>query len=209
MILFRRSAVAALVLLFDGSLLARAQDSAVIEAYARLSLPLPAPSLVVICHGFGCQQRTAIGLGAADRAKLAELLISGHASAEAERRAIGEATAWFDRRIGPAAGTTHRIARAGALTEYHPGQMDCVDTSSNNTSLFLVLDRLHLLRHHAVEGPQARGYLLNGRWPHATAVLRDLHTGRKWAIDNWTRKFGERPEIMTVEQWMTAGPSLF
>jgi hypothetical protein len=133
----------------------------------------------------------------------------GHASAEAERRAIAETTAWFDRRIGPAAGTTHRVARAGALTKNDPGQMDCIDTSSNNTSLFFVLDQLRLLRHHSVEGPQARGYLLNGRWPHATAVLRDLHTGRKWAIDNWTRKFGERPEIMTLEQWMTAGPSLF
>jgi hypothetical protein len=206
---FRRSTVAGLVLLFGGSLLARAQNSAITEAYAELSLTLPTPSLVVVCHGFGCQQRTAIGLGLADRAKLTELLAPGRASAEAERRAIAEATPWFDRRIGPAAGTTHRIARAGALTENDPGQMDCIDTSRNNTSLFLVLDQLHLLRHHAVEGPAARGYLLNGRWPHATAVLRDLHTGRKWAIDNWTRKFGERPEIMPLDQWMTAGPSLF
>ena len=85
MILFLRSALAALFLLFDGSLLARAQESAIVQAYAELSLTLPTPSLVVVCHGFGCQQRTAIGLGAADRAKLVELLAPGRASAEAER----------------------------------------------------------------------------------------------------------------------------
>ena len=103
---------------------------------------------------------------------------------------MAAATAWFDRRIGPTAGTTHRIARANGLAEHDPGQMDCIDTSRNNTSLFLLLDQLHLLHHHKVEGPEARGFLIDGRGPHATAVLTDIHTGRQWAIDNWTRKYG-------------------
>jgi hypothetical protein len=102
------------------------------DAYARLSLTRPIPSLVVVCHGFGCRLRTAIEFGAADWAKLTELLASGRASAEAERRAIAEATAWFDGRIGPAAGTTHRIPPAGALTENDSGQMDFIDTQQQH-----------------------------------------------------------------------------
>jgi hypothetical protein len=85
------------------------------EAYTSVSLSPPSPRLVVICHGFGCAQRTPIGLGAGDIATLSSLLAPGRASAEAERRAIAAAWAWFDRRIGPAAGTTHRVARAGGL----------------------------------------------------------------------------------------------
>jgi hypothetical protein len=157
----------------------------------------------VICHGFGCEYRTIVSFGPGDVAKLAELLAPGRTSAAAERRAIASATAWFDLRVGPAAGTTHRVARAGVFTERGSGQMDCIDTSRNNTSLFLLLEQLHLLRHHKVEGPEARGFLLDGRGPHATAVLRDVHNGQKWAIDSWTRKYGDRPDVMPLDQWMT------
>jgi len=172
------------------------------EAYTGLSLTLPSKNLVVVCHGFGCEHRTAVGLSAGDLAKLAELLAPGRISADVERRAVAATTAWFDRRVGPAAGTTHRIARAGAFTQRDPGQMDCIDTSRNNTSLFLLLEQLHLFHHHKVDGPEARGFLFDGRGPHATAVLRDIHTGRQWAIDTWTRKYGDQPEVMPLDQWM-------
>ena len=33
-----------------------------------------------------------------------------------------------------------RVARAGAAESHDPGQMDCIDLSANNTSLFLLLD---------------------------------------------------------------------
>jgi hypothetical protein len=116
---------------------------------------------------------------------------------------LARAVAWFDRRVGPRAGTTKRIARAGFLTQTGPGQMDCIDTSRNVTSLFLILDQLRLLTHHQVDRPVARGYFVDGRGPHATAVLRENHSGKKWAVDNWTRAYGERPEVMPLEQWMS------
>src|SRR5262245_8017219 len=106
------------------------------DAYSGLSLSPPTPEQIVICHGFGCAFRTIVSFGRSDIAKLAELLAPGRRSAAAERRAIASATAWFDRRVGPAAGTTHRSARAGFFTERGSGQMDCIDTSRNNTSLF-------------------------------------------------------------------------
>ena len=172
------------------------------EAYTGLSLTPPTQRQIVICHGFGCEYRTMVSFGPADVAKLAELLAPGRTSAGAERRSIASAAAWFDQRIGPAAGTTQRVARAGAFTERGPGQMDCIDSSQNNTSLFLILEQLHLLHHHRVEGPEARGFLLDGRGPHATAVLRDIHTGQKWAVDSWTHKYGDRPDVMPLDQWM-------
>lgn len=191
-----RNPCAALVLLLCGLTDSYAYDASISEAYTSVSLPLPSTKMVVVCHGFGCTYRTAIGLSGGDRAKLAELLATGRTSADAERHAVATGTAWFDRRVGPAAGTTHRIARAGALTQHDAGQMDCIDTSRNNTSLLLLLDQLHLFHHHEVGGPEARGFFLDGRGPHATAVLLDVHTGRKWAIDNWTHKYGNKPDVM-------------
>jgi hypothetical protein len=194
---------AVLALLFCGLTHSHAYDAAISSAYDDLSLTLPTTNLVVVCHGFGCARRVPVVVSAADRAKLAQLLAVGRASAEAERRAIAAATAWFDRRVGPAAGTTRRVARAGALTQNDPGQMDCIDTSRNNTSLFLLLEQLQLFRHHKVEGPQARGFFIDGRGPHATAVLRDIHSGQKWAIDNWTHNYGEQPDVMPLDRWMS------
>jgi hypothetical protein len=198
-----RRALAALAVLFLwGTQQSHAYDRAIVLALAQYSLRLPTPAGVVVCHGFGCAHRTEVGLGPGDRARLMSILAAGRASAEAERRAVAAAVAWFDRRVGPQAGTTGRVARAGVLTRTGPGQMDCIDTSRNTTSLFLILDQLRLMKHHLVDEPVARGFFLDGRGVHATAVLRETRSGRQWAVDNWTRGYGERPDVMPLEQWM-------
>jgi hypothetical protein len=201
--LMSKLAVAALAVLLCGIPESQAYDAAIDLAYTEFSLKPPTAASVTVCHGFGCAYRTEIGLGSGDRARLTALLAAGRASAEAERRAVATAVAWFDRRVGPEAGTTGRIARAGFMTQTGPGQMDCIDTSRNVTTLLLVLDQLRLIKHHQVEGPVARGYLIDGRGPHATAVLRETRSGNKWAVDNWTRKYGEQPEVLPLEQWMS------
>jgi len=172
------------------------------EAYTSVSLSPPTTRMVIVCHDFGCAQRTPVGLGAGDHATLSSLLAPGRASAEAERKAVAAAAAWFDRRVGPEAGTTRRVARATGLGgQSTVGQMDCIDTSRNSTSLLLILEQLHLLHHHKVEGPEARGFLLDGRGPHATAVLTDIHSGKQWAVDSWTHKYGEKPDVIPLDVW--------
>jgi hypothetical protein len=180
---------------------AHAYDAGIESAYSNYSLKMPTASSVIVCHGFGCDRRTEIGLGSGDRANLTSLLAQGRGSAAAERNAVAAAAAWFDRRVGPQAGTTQRIARAGGLSSGGPGQMDCIDTSRNNTSLLLILDQLKLLRFHQVDAPVARGFVTS---PHATAVLREIRGGQKWAVDNWTHKYGEKPDVMPLEKWMAA-----
>ena len=178
-------------------------DSEARAAYGDLSLPLPSSSGLIVCHGFGCRDRTQIVFAASDRMKMAQILRAGQASSAAERRAIAAAVAWFDRRVGPAAGTQHHVARAGLAQMSDPdSQFDCIDASRNTTSLLLLLDELHLLKHHRVEKPVARGYLLDGRWPHATAVVAELASQKQWAVDSWTHAAGERPDIMPLEQWL-------
>ena len=154
---------------------------------------MPTPTLVVVCHAFGCGNRTHIILSTSDRARLSSLLAAGKASPAAERRAIAGAVQWFERRIGPVAGTTQRVARAAAAESGIPGQMDCIDLSANNTSLFLVLMQLKLLHHHRPELPVSRGFLVDGRMPHTTAVLSETSSGQRFAVDNWTRNTANCP----------------
>jgi hypothetical protein len=72
----------------------------------------------------------------------------------------------------------------------------------NTLSLLLVLREWGLLRHHAVGSPRFRGSILLGQTPHNTAVLRERASGREWAVDMWTRAYGELPDVMTLEQWL-------
>jgi hypothetical protein len=199
-----RILLTSLALLISASSLVGAGDEFVAAVFGELSLPVPTTKSVVVCHGFGCQFHTQVALGNADRAKLAELLAPGRASPQVERRALAAATAWFDRRVGPAAGTTRRVALARSQSG-DPAQMDCIDLSSNNTSLFVILQQLGLLRHHRVERPVSRGLVIDGRLPHTTAIVGEVKGGRKWAVDNWTHKYGEMPDVEPLEQWLQEG----
>ena len=173
----------------------------VTATYGDFSLSAPTPSSVIVCHGFGCKYRTEVGFTNMDHAKLAQIMVGGRASPAAERHAVAAAGAWFDKRIGPAAGTQRHVARAGAKYMYDAAQFDCIDTSRNTTSLLLVLEQLKLLRHHRVDSPESRGLLIDGRPLHNTAVLTEKVSGEQWAVDSWTRGYGQAPEIMPLAQW--------
>ncbi len=196
--------VAAAVLVLSGTA-SRAEDIASVEAatYGAYSVSAPSSDEVVVCHGFGCKFRTEVALTDADHAALARLLAAGKHSAAAERKAVAAAGAWFDRRIATAAGTKGHVARANRNYMFDSGQFDCIDTSRNGTSLLLLLAKLKLLHYHDVATPEARGYLIDGRPPHATAVLVERATGTKWSVDAWTRSYGRAPEIMPLEKWMS------
>jgi hypothetical protein len=49
--------------------------------------------------------------------------------------------------------------------------------------------------------PAARGFFIDGRYPHATAVLAETATGRKWAVDSWPRANGAAPVVQPLAEW--------
>lgn len=169
---------------------------------ARYEVVPPTVTQVVVCHGFGCKFKTPIALSGNDIGTLRRILARGTRSAQAEVSAVADAVSWFERRIGPITGTSNRTARAGPDQSGLRSEADCIDESVNTTALLLLISDLNLLRHHEVEGPASRGYLVDLRYPHATAVIRDLHSGARWAIDPWTKRNGERPDTLPLERWM-------
>ena len=112
----RFAMVLAALLMAWGPAVGHEADPAVMAMFREWSITPPSPSGVFICHGFGCDFRTEIGLGGSDRAQMSAIMASGSASAEAERVAIGRTEAWFERRIAPITGTAKRVARAAHLS---------------------------------------------------------------------------------------------
>lgn len=180
-----------------------AGEDAEARAYlAKYEVALPTANEVVVCHGFGCKYRTPVRLNGNDIARLRSMLSKGQRSAGDEINAIASAVAWFERRVGPVTGTNRRTPRAGPDQAGIRTEADCIDESVNTTALLLLLSGLNLLKHHEVVGPESRGYLLDMRYPHATAVVANLRTGSRWAIDPWTKRNGERPDTLPLERWM-------
>ncbi len=168
--------------------------------YSRHNAVKPRGDRIVICHGFGCNLRTPVDFSAKDLARLQEIIASGDASPAAERQALARAVQWQELRVAPTVGSGND---KGGFTfdSGVPGQMDCIDEATNTTSLLLVAERHGFLKHHVVRSPVARGFFLDGRYPHATAVVSEKKSNDAWAIDSWTHDNGVSPDVMPLDTW--------
>lgn len=200
----KRTAIVLVAAVFScGSVLA--ESNAARQYLAKYDVPSPTATSVVVCHGFNCKFRTLITLGSDDIGKLREILARGSKSARSEINAIADAVAWFERRIGRQTGTSRRTPRAGPAQAGLRSEADCIDESVNTTALLVLLSDLKLLKFHDVVAPESRGYLVDFRYPHATAVVANRKSGARWAIDPWPKRNGQRPDTLPIERWRKGG----
>lgn len=157
-----------------------------------------------ICHGSGCKLKTRYTVTPAGQSRFAQIMATGRASPAAERKAIGRAEMFYEEQAAMAIGARDN---AGASITQIPriGQMDCIDESMNTRSLLVYLARNGWLRHHRVEPNVTRGFFADGRYPHSTAVISEMATGRKWAVDSWYGATGAMPDIIPLEKWRGYG----
>lgn len=172
------------------------------ELYTSVSINPPSAEGMTVCYGFVCRRRAALDFSAADRKQLTQIIAAGKASAVAERAAVQKAVVWFDRKMGPAIGTDKRVASADIRAGNNAGNYDCWDTTRNVSSLLLVLQEWKLLKFHTVGNPRYRGNIFVGQLHHNTAVLVENASRIEWAIDMWTVKYGEAPNVLLVDTWL-------
>ncbi|EGP09236.1 hypothetical protein CSIRO_1401 [Bradyrhizobiaceae bacterium SG-6C] len=172
------------------------------ELYTSVSTSPPTAQTMTVCYGFVCRRRVELDFNAADQKTLTQILASGKASAVAERAAIQKAVQWFDKRMGPVIGTTTRVARADIRNRADANNYDCWDSTRNVSSLLLVLQEWGLLRHHTVGNPRYRGNIFAMQLPHNTAVIAEKESRIEWAVDMWTTRYLQPPDVMLVEQWL-------
>ena len=174
--------------------------------YAANQAVPPTATKVFVCHGFGCVRRTPVTISPRNLRTFKTILARGRASPAAERKAIGEAIAWMEKAVAPTVGSANDVAGLDLRNAGVLGQMDCIDESTNTTSYLLLAEKRGFLTHHTVVRPVARGFFLDGRYPHATAVVNETETGKPYAIDSWPHANGERPDIMPLDEWFAVNP---
>ena len=160
----------------------------------------PTKDHVYVCHGYTCRIVTPIRFSPAEIERIAGGLAKGAKDASAERDAVSRSVQAFETIVGARIGTARDLPgmQFGQGTD---DQMDCIDEATNTTGLLLFLESHGFLKHHRVEAPSARGFFIDGRYPHATAVLTDLQSGERWAIDLWPRANALPPVIMRLAEW--------
>lgn len=111
------------------------------------------------------------------------------------------AVSWAEKRVAKTVGSENDIGGLDMQNAGVRGQMDCIDEATNTTSLLLVAEARGMLKHHRVTTPVARGFFLDGRYPHATAVVVEKRSGTAFAIDSWPHPNGAPPNVLRLDNW--------
>ncbi len=161
----------------------------------------PTGSRIIACHGYGCSRRTAISVDGGWFGRAGAILKAGRGSPAAERKALSEVIRIYTAYLAASFGGRPDAPRSPPGMSGVPGQMDCLDETANTTSVLLVLQERGLLAYHEVEYPESRGFFLDGRYPHFTAVIAEKGTGSEWVVDPWARAPGQSPDILPLSRW--------
>ncbi|MCP1198811.1 hypothetical protein [Notoacmeibacter sp. MSK16QG-6] len=168
-----------------------------------------APSTLSVCSGFGCKFREHFTISAKERAHLRSIMAQGSVSPDAERRAIRRATALMERLAQRKLGFAADAPLSHQRHAKQRGQMDCYDESQNTRTYLDWLQSAGMIRHHkSLRKIAQRGYLLDGRYPHKTALIRET-SGKVWAVDSWRGRNGQPPEIIPLSRWKASDRSDF
>ena len=144
-------------------------------------------SAINICYHYGCSRHAYVDIPAEADAWLAARLSAAN-SPETERSAVRDAvTALYH----IAARTLPIWQDKGGNFRDGPaeGRMDCVTTAAMSAPSSLICRHHGWLQYHTVGKPAWRAPLLLDL--HYTAVLRDMLSGRDWAVDSWFRTLGK------------------
>lgn len=158
----------------------------------------PDPARFNICYDHGCASLAWASLSEAQWQTVREVFVRPAAAPSEERVQIQAAIALFETTVGRMTGTAGD--QGGNWKGFGlPGQMDCIDESTNTTIYLRMLQKYALLRWHRVADRVTRWSLFT--WPHTTAVIEERASLRQWAVDSWFLDNGEPPYVLPLEVW--------
>jgi hypothetical protein len=159
----------------------------------------PSHSKFSVCHNHTCQEVITLSINRTEWREISSPLQPSLATASDERAAIATTVANMETVVGKLAGT--HTDKGGNLKGFgQPGQMDCIDESTNTTSYLNMLVEDGLLQHHSVADRSTRFGIIAGL-PHTTAVIQENISGQLFAVDSWFFDNGKPPAIIEIQQW--------
>ncbi len=187
-------------LLFSCCFLFVLNAGAAVSDINRIYHEIPTLEAFDVCSGGGCADIQRVALTQEEWQKIVAIFSnSDKASAEQERKQLSLAIGKLEDIVGVKAGTS--TDRAGTFdNSSYPGQLDCNDEAINTTTYMRLMYSHGLIKLHEIEDMRTRNFFFTG-WPHTTAVIHEVATGRRFAVDSWFYDNGAPATILPFEQW--------
>ena len=155
---------------------------------------------IPVCYNFGCEVHQSVSLTESEWLGASGWFTPVSSAAE-ERQQIRQAIGWMEVLIGRYTPTNRDIgmnlAREGETP--WPGQLDCIDESTNTTTYLKLFEQRGLLKWHRVVERVVRRSIWDQHW---TAQVEELKTGARYAIDSWFQDNGTLPYVQKIEDWL-------
>jgi len=165
----------------------------------RIFRTTPQLDALEVCQGGGCAKPSLTSLTHAEWDQISRLFSPMPVDAQAERMLIAKAIAKFEAIIGKKIGTSNDKAGTFKNSQFS-GQQDCNDEAINTTTYMRLLVQAGLVKFHVVEDTRTRHFFFSG-WPNTTAVIRQLDTQARYAVDSWFFDNGQPAMIVPFEVW--------
>jgi hypothetical protein len=171
---------------------------------SRIFRQTPSLNQFEVCQGGGCAEISKISLTELEWNAVSRIFNVPTKSAQesnevVERQKIAQAIGMLEDLVGKKIGTSADLAGTffdGKLN----GQQDCNDEAINSTTYMLLLKQKGLMPLHEIEDMRTRNFFFTG-WPHTTAVIREIKTGERYAVDSWFYDNGHAATIVPFAQW--------
>ncbi len=154
-----------------------------------------------ICTGGGCAEIKQTSLADDEWKTITAIFESPTQTTDAqlERKHIADAIGALEKMVGTKTATS--TDRAGTFdNSKYSGQLDCNDEAINSTTYMRLMQQHGLIKLHQIDDMRTRSFFLFG-WPHSTAVMHELATGERYAVDSWFYDNGYPATIVPLSLW--------
>ena len=162
--------------------------------------PLPE---VTICYNYDCNRTAHVRPGVDEWSTIVNQFKPAARSAVEERDMIRRAVAVLEHIAGTQT-PTYRDRGKNPIVDDWPGQMDCIDESTNTKRYLDLLQERGLLRwHRAAERVYRAPHLFDQHW---AGQIIELETLDRYVVDSWFLDNGNMPYIQAVSAWQRKDP---
>lgn len=155
-----------------------------------------------VCSGGGCAEIQRVALTLDEWQKVVAIFATtkdAQIDAAQERKQIADAIGLLEKIVGLKTNTS--TDRAGTFDNADfPGQLDCNDEAINTTTYMRLMRQQGLIKLHEIEDMRTRNFFFTG-WPHSTAVIHEIASGQRYAVDSWFYDNAMPATIVPFEVW--------
>ncbi|BBP04935.1 hypothetical protein TPL01_26360 [Sulfuriferula plumbiphila] len=152
-----------------------------------------------VCYNCSCARHANVNFSVRQMHALRQLFKCA-TTPPAERSAIANAIGQFERFAGEQT-PTWRDKGGNANDDGADGRLDCIGDSTTNTTYLRLLQRLGLLRFHALLAPVERAPLIvNVHW--ATHIM-DRTERQEYAVNSWFYDNSQPAVISPLQDWLS------